>query len=75
MKSGHWRDMSDEQMLAVIKSQGTEMTPDQVSTKYINGMRNYHSLYPTYGGPLLSFMVRIDLKNGVNVCSCGGAAC
>ena len=74
MNSEHWRDMSDEQRLAVIKAEGTKMTPDQVTTKYINGMRNYRNLYPTYGNSLLSFMVRIDTKNGINVCSCGGAA-
>jgi hypothetical protein len=66
----HWRDMSDEEMCRVIRAEGSTMTAEQVTIEYIRAIRHYRKLYPTYGSQLLSFMVRIDQKNGINTCSC-----
>ncbi len=71
MSPEHWRDMSDEEMRDVILSRGTEFPYWEVTEAYIRGMRNYRQLYPTYDRSLLSLMVRIDMANGINTCSCG----
>ena len=64
-----WKTMSDEAISEVIRSEGTELIPAQVTPEYIQGMRHYREVYG-YHAALLSFMVRIDMARGVNVCTC-----
>lgn len=40
-----WETMTDEEMAAIIRSEGTQLTPDQVTTEFISGMRNYGERY------------------------------
>ena len=65
-----WKTMSAEEVAAIIHSEGTELTSEQITPDYIRGMRHYREVYG-YDNKLLSFMVRIDLARGVNVCVCG----
>ncbi len=71
--SHHWKQLSDEQIVAVIHERGAQLCAEDVTLGYIRGMRNYKQIYTDFPSTVLSFLVRIDLKDGVKCCSCDHA--
>ncbi len=69
-RPSRWKTLSDQEIVDVIHSRGWQITPEEVTSGYIRGMRNYQEIYTEFNGPILSFMVRIDMQDGINTCSC-----
>jgi hypothetical protein len=66
----HWKSLTDQQIVAVIHQRGKKLCAKDVTLGYIRAMRHYRMLYPEHCSKVLSFLVRLDIEDGVDTCFC-----